>query len=333
MRNAHELHAAMQRAVQQYQEAEHNVVTLFAEIFRTHAYRELGYAQIDEYMEQAFGFSDSKTRQFLMLARAMQAMPELAEAVQARDLEWTKAVDVARAATPRSAAAWVGKAKSSSRAELRREIQRARTARVQAPSLLDPPAPVLETMSDVRVRMDAVQLERYERALAQLRQRGQSDIESILTGLELQLANGPVCRQTASTAETVIVLHECASCQAAHVKATRGDRALTSTQRAAAHCDATLQQNGKRTRTLPPRARRQTLERDSYRCSRCNATRGLQVHHIHEKQFGGDHAPENLRTLCRACHELVHAVVAMPTPSRVPATAPALSSLPPARME
>jgi 5-methylcytosine-specific restriction endonuclease McrA len=236
----------------------------------------------------------------------MSAMPELAEAIEQRALEWTKAVDVARVATPRSAAAWVGKAKTSSRTELRREIQRARTARVEVPNLLEPPPPVLETMSDVRVRMDAVQLERYERALAQLRQRGQSDIESILAGLELQLANGRVCRQTASVAETLIVLHECPSCEAAHVKTTRGDRALRPTQRAAAHCDATIQQAGKRTRTVKPSVRRQTLERDGYRCSRCNGTRGLQIHHLHERQHGGGHEPSNLRTLCRACHELTH---------------------------
>ena len=306
MRNAHELHAAMQSAVQCYREAEQNVVTLFAEINSRHAYRELGYAAINDYMEQAFGFSDSKTRQFLMLARAMESMPALAEAVEKRELEWTKAVDVARAATPRSAAAWVGKAKHSSRAELRQEIQRARSARVQAPSLLKPATSTLETMTDVRLRMDAVQFERYERALAQLRQRGQSDVESILRGLELQLANGRVCRQTASTAETVIVLHECESCHAAHVKTTRGDKAVQPAQRTAAHCDAVIQTHGKRARTVKPSVRRQTLERDGYRCTRCQAARGLQIHHLHERQFGGGHEPVNLRTLCRACHELVH---------------------------
>ena len=113
MRNANELHAAMLVAVQSYREAEQNVVLLFAEINASHAYRELGHASINEYMEREFGFSDAKTRQFLMLARAMSSMPEL-----------------------------------------RREIQRARTARVEAPSPLEPLTPVLETMSDVRVRMD-----------------------------------------------------------------------------------------------------------------------------------------------------------------------------------
>ena len=314
MRNAHELHAAMRIAVQQYREAEQNVVLIFAELLQSHAYRELGYSfiheYIHEYMETEFGFSDSKTRQFAMLARAIKTMPELAEAVEKRELEWTKAVDVARAATPRSAAAWVGKAKSSSRAELRREIQRARSARMEAPSLLEPTAPTLETMTDIRLRMDAIQLERYERALAQLRQRGQSDLESILQGLELQLqsANARVCRQTASVAETLVVVHDCPSCEQAHVKSTRGDRALKPQQRAAAHCDAVIQTNGKRARTVKPSVRRQTLERDGYRCTRCGAARGLQVHHMHEKQFGGGHAAGNLKTLCRSCHELVHEI-------------------------
>ena len=310
MRSAHELHAAMRSAVAHYRQAEQNIVTLFAEMLARESFRELGFASPQEYMEREFEFSESKTRQFLMLARAMTTMPALAEAVEKRELEWTKAVDVARTATPRSAAAWVGRAKSSSRAELRREIQRAKAAHVDAPSWLDPAEPALETMSDVRVRMDSVQLERYERALALLRQRGQSDVESILRGLELQLANGAVCRQTASTAETLIVLHECPTCEQAHVKTTRGDRTLKSAQRAAARCDATLQQDSKRTRTVKPSVRRQTLERDHYRCVRCRATRGLQVHHVHERQFGGGHDSNNLRTLCRACHELTHGAAA-----------------------
>ncbi len=57
---------------------------------------------------------------------------------------------------------------------------------------------------------------------------------------------------------------------------------------------------------------RAILERDSYRCTRCNAPkigqRGLHVHHL--KAWAGNASlrfdPSNVVTLCRSCHSWVH---------------------------
>lgn len=48
-------------------------------------------------------------------------------------------------------------------------------------------------------------------------------------------------------------------------------------------------------------------ERDGHRCRVCGSTNELHVHHIRYRSQGGDHSPSNLVTLCRVCHEKVHA--------------------------
>ena len=42
----------------------------------------------------------------------------------------------------------------------------------------------------------------------------------------------------------------------------------------------------------------------------CDAVRGLQIHHKDHVADGGGHEPENLMTLCRACHHMLHATLA-----------------------
>jgi group II intron reverse transcriptase/maturase len=48
--------------------------------------------------------------------------------------------------------------------------------------------------------------------------------------------------------------------------------------------------------------RYQILERDGYRCQRCNSRSNLDVHHRTARKDGGHDAPDNLVTLCRQCH-------------------------------
>ena len=44
------------------------------------------------------------------------------------------------------------------------------------------------------------------------------------------------------------------------------------------------------------------LERDNYTCQICGMKLNLQVHHILPRRLGGEHAEENLVTLCCSCH-------------------------------
>lgn len=53
-------------------------------------------------------------------------------------------------------------------------------------------------------------------------------------------------------------------------------------------------------------ARRACLERDGYACTECGSTERLEVDHVIELSVAPELGTEveNLRTLCRPCHEL-----------------------------
>lgn len=59
---------------------------------------------------------------------------------------------------------------------------------------------------------------------------------------------------------------------------------------------------GTRRPDIPAAIRRAVLARDNHRCVRCASIRHLQIDHIHPWSAGGEHAIENLQTLCRGCN-------------------------------
>ena len=60
--------------------------------------------------------------------------------------------------------------------------------------------------------------------------------------------------------------------------------------------------NANTTNTL----RKEVYRRDGHRCAICDATEGLQLHHIKPRGKGGADHPMNLITLCWRCHAAVH---------------------------
>jgi 5-methylcytosine-specific restriction endonuclease McrA len=57
------------------------------------------------------------------------------------------------------------------------------------------------------------------------------------------------------------------------------------------------------------RNRNLAMERDGWRCVRCGSFRNLQAHHKVHRGLGGANrldVPENLETICNACHARIH---------------------------
>lgn len=53
---------------------------------------------------------------------------------------------------------------------------------------------------------------------------------------------------------------------------------------------------------IPDRIRMIVLERDGYRCVRCDSADDLTIDHIYPRSRGGRHTAENLQVLCRSCN-------------------------------
>jgi hypothetical protein len=109
-------------------------VLWFAEVQRRRLYRQLGHASLQLYATQALGFSDNRYYQFKRLADDLDRLPVLREAVEAGEIGWTKALQVARVATAATQAAWVAKAATTGRRELELQVRQARKRRPVAPA-------------------------------------------------------------------------------------------------------------------------------------------------------------------------------------------------------
>lgn len=332
-RHPQRLHRELRAALAHLRAAEQSAVTLFARVLREGAHRRLGYATIELYATQGLGLSEAKTRQFLRLARALDDLPATRAALDSGELPWTKARTLVAVATPRTEGAWLreadgatsreleGKVKRA-RARLKRERERLRAKRGQGALVLETPRPVEavppappppEPTVAVTFRLTPVQAARLDGLLETLRKRGdrRPRAELMLAGLAALAAGHGTREKSASPYQ--IVSYRCDSCNTATVNG----RPVAQAAAAAMECDAQLiSQDPKipNRSTIPPSIRRAVLSRDGHRCTTagCGATAFLEVHHVVPRSRGGGNAPENLVTLCSACHRHAHEREATP---------------------
>jgi 5-methylcytosine-specific restriction endonuclease McrA len=106
-----------------------------------------------------------------------------------------------------------------------------------------------------------------------------------------------------------IVIRQCETCGQAEIATGRGSMPIAPRTLETALCDARVHRRGQRNRaTIPPSVRREVLARDGHRCrtAGCGSAHFLDVHHIVPREHGGTNDPENLITLCAACHRMIH---------------------------
>lgn len=202
-----------------------------------------------------------------------------------------------------------------------------------------PPVEALPLPRDIHLRVAPEQAARFEALLEAARKQGARGdrAELLLAGLEALVTGGgsdvsdpgdqASCRDSGdrkaptqasggrkSAARTAgspyqVLVQLCPSCAGGSVVAAREPQPLHPRELRAILCDARIRKPGERNRAvIPPRVRRAVLERDGHRCrgAGCRSARFLAVHHLTPRAAGGSNEPENLITLCAACHRTVH---------------------------
>jgi 5-methylcytosine-specific restriction endonuclease McrA len=291
-------------------------VLWFGEVVRRGLYRDLGYASAHQYASEALGFSRNRTNQFLRLAFELERLPTLRAAVADGSVGWTKAQQVARVATPRSEAAWVARARGSSREELAQVIRSRRRVPAVAQGELGLPTAVAEVEAPPTVlsfRLSSMDLARYQALVESIKKQGlvrpEASREEVLLAALATLAEGEAVRRRIDTTPYQVVVYECEACKQARVATATGDRLLTRAEHAAVVENATVLAPGHKARqTVTPALRRAVFARDRHRCRApgCGSRKFLEIHHVIPREQGGPHTAANLVTLCSRCHKFLH---------------------------
>jgi len=320
--SAPQVHASLKRSLAAMDNAHQCAVLWFGEIMRRRLFRDLGYSTINQYAINKLGFSKTRTDNFVRLARQLEKLPAVRSAVESGDLGYTKAREIISVATVETQDAWL-KAARGTRKELVREVKKAkRAAKVDpAQSELLPSSPpvVAPRQMPVRFQMDltpeqearrAAMVERLHKVGGVPADRAELMLEALAALLETKELQGqkhPRGCLDHSRPPVQIHVHETAGSMT--VQTDSGERELSRAEAERMRCDAAVcKHGGRNTTTIPPRVRREVLARDKHRCQApgCGRTRFLEVHHIKARVKGGDNQPENLVTLCAACHRLWH---------------------------
>ena len=317
-KSARAAHQALLASVRTMEKAKQHAVLWFADIQKRKLYRRLGYASMNMYATQALGFSSSRASDFARLAGKLDELPQLRGALEDGEIGYTKAAHVARVSNKENEGAWLEEARRSTRRQLEGKIKAAKKKAADLkkgqPTLLMPAAEVPEVVLPVRVTTEFTpeQFARYEALLEKINKGGRrlpADRAEALLELLAAHASAEENSPRRESSSFQIHLHRCPDCERTTVQTSRGELPVAPATAERADCDAQVVAPGARNKaTIPPRTRRHVLARDRHRCTRpgCNNTHYLEVHHLIPRAQGGGNEPENLITLCAACHQLLH---------------------------
>ena len=124
---AAQVHALLRSSLAALEEARQCSVLWFGEVMRRKLFRDLGHSSINQYASQELGFSKSKADDFIRLARQLEKLPAVREAVVSGELGYTKAREIVSVATPETQNSWL-KAAKGTRKDLVNEVKKVKRA-------------------------------------------------------------------------------------------------------------------------------------------------------------------------------------------------------------
>jgi hypothetical protein len=287
-------------------------------------WRRYGYSSLVDYMEVEMGYTPRAALDRLRVAKAIEELPVIADALTQGDLSFSAAKELTRVATPETEEQWLEAASDKNV----REVEELVSGRTRGDTPDTPPDPRRRmTVLRYDVRAETRVLERQVRALLD-RERGERlDDDAFITAvfrriLELGSATDDgsdvkvVGKQRVAPSERAayqVAVTVCSACK----RGWQDGGGLTVEMSPAAVdtavCDAehigSLEGDGvdRAKQVVAPAVRRKVKRRDRGRCRApgCRSARNLDIHHLVPREQGGTNELENLITLCEG-HHLAH---------------------------
>ena len=268
-----------------------------------------GFATFMEYMERRLGYVPHTARERLRVARAVAAMPMIANALSRGEITYSHVRELSRVATPETEDAWLAAIEDKTSGEVQEQV----AGHEYGDLPTDPVRPDLRPRTvQLELRPEAYAAWREVRkAVADELGRDVSDADVIETLARNYLVPGTGAARPAYQ----LAYKQCPDCKRASMNGAGREVDVEPAVIERVHCDARCigdldaARPERATSSVTPRMREQVFARDRHRCCvpGCRSARNLDVHHIIPQEKGGPHEPWNLMLVCSGHHVAHHA--------------------------
>src|SRR5688572_14268079 len=269
--------------------------------------RMLGFASMAEYLEQVFGGSLKMAHERIRVARALEELQEIGQALKDGVLSWSAVRELTRVAIVKTESAWL----EAVRGLRVQQIEQMVSGRKPG-DLPGSPRKIENERTTLRLPVSRQSYAMWREAeMVVRRDAGAEPIteDEVVQEILRRALEGPTEEGRSSYQ---IVITKCPDCGAA---TQRGRGVEVPIDRAAlecAECDAQTidlrDPTARAKQDIPPATRRHVKHRDHGRCvvPGCRNSIFIDIHHVVPKADGGNHDPDHLATLCGAHHKALH---------------------------
>jgi hypothetical protein len=306
-----EIDRRMRQLAKRRAELDAEEASLLIDVKRAEVYKHLGYGSMMEYLERICGFSPRTARERLRVAEALESLPVTRQALADGELSFSAVRELTRSGvvTAETEDDWLAAMHGCTVREIEDNV------RGHAPGDLptDRPDPDLEPRT-LRIELPphayALFLE-ARRHLEKVTGDAMTDADFMAVACRSVLAGSA---PAGNDPPHQIAISICATCKRGWQETGRTSVELAPADIDRMRCDAVElgrvdgDHPDERVRTIPAPIRRAVLVRDHNRCTvpGCRSSTYVDVHHITYWSHGGDHAMQNLTTLCSLHHDLLH---------------------------
>lgn len=309
------LHEQALVVAKRYLQAEGELIDLLQKIDEGQGYRKLNYPSLYLYATQALRLSEAVSLSLITVARKSFEVPELKAMIQSNEITLSNARVITSVLKPENKDHWLESARELSKRDLEKEVAK-ENPRVAVPERVKP---VAENLMKLELGITDQIHEDLKRAqdLCSSQSGKPATLEDTLRELlKFYLdRKDPVKRAERAQAreerkgQVVDNKPEFATqpeLSPGRVKDDQGDLITQGSVR-----KQPISQDARP--RIPARLIHQINLRDGQRCAhidkngkRCTERRWLDIHHVQPLFLGGSNSLENLTTLCKAHHDMLH---------------------------
>ena len=279
---------------------------LLCVVARQQIWRQFGCATMLEYLEMIFGYGPKVGHERVRVAMAIEALPELRDALANGEVSYSALRELTRVVTPNTQREWLDAVRGKSVRQVEDLVRTHRKGDLPT----DPGDPDLKPRRlqfEVSTATDAL-LRQARQSLANERGRFIEDDE-FLAAMAAALLEGGANDNEQGRAKFQIRVTTCGSCTATYFEGGGRKIAVNDADAARADCDAQrIGEDERAAQDIAPKTRREVLHRDGGKCTvpGCRSARFIEVHHIVPRSQGGSHHASNLTCLCDGHHKALH---------------------------